>query len=128
MTADTIYTGGNNITITDFVVTPLDQMFLLWTCVNRVSRAGVVIGPDQRITPLEALKAITINAAYQYSEEKSKGSLEAGKLADLVILDKNPLTVDPMTIKDIKVVETIKEGVTIFPALANAPKPLTEQQ
>jgi len=98
---------------TDFVVAPLDQLFVMWTAVNRVSRAGVVIGPDQRITPLEALKAITINAAYQYSEEDSKGSLEPGKLADLVILDRNPLKVDPMTIKDIRVVETIKEGKTI---------------
>ena len=58
-------------------------------------------------TALEALKAITINAAIQYSEEGSKGSLEPGKLADLVILDKNPLKVDPMAIKGIKVVETI---------------------
>ena len=99
---------------TDFVVAPIDQMFVLWSAVNRISRAGVVIGPDQRITPLEALKAITINAAYQYGEEGSKGSLEPGKLADLVILDRNPLTVDPMTIKDIKVVETIKEGKTIY--------------
>ncbi len=99
---------------TDFVVVPLDQMFVMWTAVNRISRGGVVIGPDQRVTPMEALKAITINAALQYSEEKSKGSLEPGKLADLVILDKNPLTVDPMAIKDIKVVETIKEGKTIY--------------
>jgi predicted amidohydrolase YtcJ len=101
---------------TDFVVAPLDQLFVMWTAVNRVSRSGVVIGPDQRITPMEALKAITINAAYQYAEEGSKGSLEPGKLADLVILDKNPLKVDPMTIKDIKVVETIKEGKTIYAA------------
>lgn len=99
---------------TDFVVAPLDQMFVIWTAVNRISRGGVVIGPDQRITPMEALKAITINAAYQYSEEASKGSLEPGKLADLVILDRNPLTVDPMTIKDIRVIETIKEGKTIY--------------
>lgn len=101
---------------TDFVVVPLDQMFVMWTAVNRISRGGVVIGPDQRITAMEALKAITINAAYQYSEEKSKGSLEPGKLADLVILDKNPLKVDPLAIKDIKVVETIKEGKTIYKA------------
>jgi predicted amidohydrolase YtcJ len=101
---------------TDFVVAPLDQMFVMWTAVNRVSRAGVVIGPDQRVTPMEALKAITINSALQYSEEKSKGSLEPGKLADLVILDKNPLKVDPMAIKDVKVVETIKEGKTIYKA------------
>ncbi len=99
---------------TDFVVTPLDQMFVMWTAVNRISRDGVVIGPDQRITPLEALKAITINAAYQYGEEKYKGTLENGKLADLVILDKNPLKVDPLTIKDIKVVATIKEGKSIY--------------
>ena len=101
---------------TDFVVTPLDQMFLLWTAVNRVSRNGVVIGADQRVTPLEALKAVTINAAIQYSEEKTKGSIEPGKLADLVVLDKNPLTVAPDAIKDIKVLETIKEGKTIYSA------------
>lgn len=101
---------------TDFVVTPLDPMFLVWTAVNRVSRNGVAIGPGQRVTPLEALKAITINAAYQYGEEASKGSLEPGKLADLVILDRNPLEVEPMAIKDIRVVETIKEGATIYPA------------
>jgi hypothetical protein len=101
---------------TDFVVAPLDPMFVIWTAVNRISRGGVVIGPDQRVTALEALKAITINAAYQYGEEASKGSLEPGKLADLVILDGNPLSVDPLAIKDIRVVETIKEGKTIFPA------------
>jgi hypothetical protein len=99
---------------TDFVVAPLDQMFVIWTAVNRISRSGVVIGPDQRVTPMEALKAITINAAYQYDEQNSKGSLEAGKLADMVILDGNPLKVDPMKIKDIKVVETLKEGKTIY--------------
>jgi len=101
---------------TDFVVAPLDQMFVMWTAVNRISRDGVVIGPDQRITQLEALKAITINAAYQYMEQTSKGSLENGKRADLVILDKNPLKVDPIAIKDIKVVETIKDGKTIYTA------------
>jgi len=72
---------------TDFVVTPLDQMFVVWTAVNRVSRSGAVIGADQRVTPLEALKAITINAARQYREDDQKGSLEVGKLADLVILE-----------------------------------------
>ncbi|WP_373138131.1 amidohydrolase [Mycobacterium marinum] len=99
---------------TDFNVTPLDQMFVLWTAVNRVSRGGEVIGEDQRVTALEALKAITINAAYQYSEEQSKGSITVGKLADLVIVDNNPLTVDPMKLKDIAVLETIKEGRTIY--------------
>jgi predicted amidohydrolase YtcJ len=99
---------------TDYAVAPLDQMLVLWTAVNRVSRTGAVIGPDERATPIQALKAITINGARIYREEASKGSLEAGKLADMVILDKNPLKVDPMTIKDIKVVETIKEGKVIY--------------
>jgi predicted amidohydrolase YtcJ len=101
---------------TDFVVAPLDQMFMMWSAVNRVSRAGAVIGADQRVTPLEALKAQTINVAHQYGEQATKGSLEPGKLADLVILDRNPLKVEPMAIKDIKVVETIKEGKTIYRA------------
>jgi len=63
---------------------------------------------------MDALKSITINAAYQYFEEKTKGSLEPGKLADFVILDKNPLKVEPMTIKEIQVVETVKEGESIY--------------
>jgi len=65
---------------------------------------------------MDALRAITINAAYQYGEEKTKGSIEPGKIADLVILDKNPLKVNPNTIKDIKVLETIKEGHTVYSA------------
>ncbi|HEY6597726.1 MAG TPA: amidohydrolase family protein, partial [Pseudomonadales bacterium] len=94
----------------------LDQLFMLWSAVNRVSRAGAVIGADQRVTPLEGLKAQTINVARQYGEESTKGSIEPGKLADLVILDGNPLTVEPMAIKDIAVVETIKDGTTIYRA------------
>ena len=101
---------------TDFNVAPIDQLFVLWTAVNRVTREGNVLGASERVTPLEGLKALTIHPAYWYREETSKGSLEAGKLADLVILDRNPLTVDPMTIKDIRVVETIKEGRTIYAA------------
>jgi predicted amidohydrolase YtcJ len=66
------------------------------------------------LTPYEALQSITINGAYQYFEENTKGSLKAGKLADLVILDMNPLKVNAMTIKDIKVMETIKEGKSIY--------------
>jgi predicted amidohydrolase YtcJ len=82
--------------------------------VNRRTPSGLVIGPDERVTPYQALKAVTAHAAWQIKEERSKGSLEVGKLADLVILERNPLTVDPATIKDIAVVETIKEGRTIF--------------
>lgn len=84
--------------------------------VNRTTRSGKVLGPEQRVSVMNALKSITINAAYQYFEEKTKGSLESGKLADFVILDKNPLKVEPKGIKDIKVVETIKEGKSIYVA------------
>ena len=100
----------------DYIVTPLDQLFTVWSAVNRVSRSGKVIGPEQRITPEEALHAITLGGAWQYGEEASKGSISEGKLADLVILDGNPLTVDPMAIKDIRVLATYKEGEQIYAA------------
>jgi predicted amidohydrolase YtcJ len=96
------------------VVPPDILMNLVWTGVNRVSRSGAVIGPNERVSPYWALKAVTDYAAYQHFEERSKGTLSVGKLADLVILDKNPLKVKPLTIKDIAVVETIKDGVTVF--------------
>ena len=105
-----------------------DSMQLLATAVNRTTRTGHVLGPQHRLTPLVALKAMTLWPAYQHFEEKTKGSLEVGKLADLVILDQNPLTVDPKTINQIKIIETIKEGVTVFPAVASVDKPLTESQ
>lgn len=110
---------------TDFVVAPLDQMTMFWSAVNRVSCGGAEIGPAQRVTPCESLKAMTQWVAEQYGELDSKGTLEAGKQADLVILDKDPLKVNPMDIKDIKVVETIKDGVTIYPASAGFDTPLT---
>jgi len=94
--------------------------------VNRRTPSGLVIGPDQRVTPYLGLKAVTAHAAWQLKEEKSKGTLEVGKLADLVILARNPLKGDPATIKDITVVETIKEGRTIFrkdPAVKAAQAP-----
>jgi hypothetical protein len=88
----------------------------IWSAVNRQTRSGFVLGKDQCLTPLEALKALTIWAAYQHFEEDQKGSIEVGKLADFAILAGNPLTVDPMAIRDIEVVETIKEGKTVFKA------------
>lgn len=82
--------------------------------VNRTSRSGKVMGPDERTTPLEALKAVTLWGAYQHFEEDRKGSIEVGKLADLVILSANPLTVPTPDIGDILVMETIKEGRTVW--------------
>lgn len=99
---------------TDFGVTPINQLFLLWTSVERKSRSGKVIGPDERLTPIEGLRAITINGAYEYFEEKTKGSIETGKLADLVILSDDITTIDPSKIKEVQVLETIKEGKTVF--------------
>ena len=98
----------------DATVTPIDPIFTIWTAVNRVSRSGAIIGQAERTTPYLALQAITSFAAYEFFDENLKGTLTAGKLADFVILDKNPLKVPPMEIKNIKVVETIKEGKTIF--------------
>jgi predicted amidohydrolase YtcJ len=106
----------------DFLVTPLDTMFILWSAVNRLSRSGQTIGPDERISVLDGLKALTIDGAYQYFEEDRKGSITAGKLADLVILSANPMKVDPATIKDIRVLETIKEGRTVFTSSSQVEK------
>ena len=66
----------------------------VWCAVNRVTRRGVQLAKDECISALDALKAVTVNAAYQYFEEDKKGSIEVGKLADFVVLDQNPLTVD----------------------------------
>ena len=82
--------------------------------VNRRTASGVVVGPDERVSPYDGLRAVTAMAAYQIKEEKTKGTLEPGKLADMVILEKNPLKVDPLTIKDIQVLETLKEGQTVY--------------
>ena len=99
---------------TDFNVAPLDQIFTIHTAVNRISRSGQTIGADERITPLQALEAITIDGARLYGEEATKGSIEAGKLADLVILSANPITVAPAAIETILVEETIKDGKTVW--------------
>jgi predicted amidohydrolase YtcJ len=99
---------------TDFNVAPLDQIFTIHTAVNRLSRSGQTIGADEQITPLEALEAITIDGARLYGEEAKKGSIEVGKLADLVVLSANPLTTPPATLGAIRVEETIKEGKTVW--------------
>jgi predicted amidohydrolase YtcJ len=90
------------------------MMRLMWTAVNRTTRTGKVLGEAQRVSPIEALRAMTIDAAYAYHEEDSKGSIEVGKRADFVILERNPLTVPTDDIKDIKIVQTIKDGKTTY--------------
>jgi predicted amidohydrolase YtcJ len=91
-----------------------NSIMILYSTVNRISRSGDVIGPQERISPYDALQSITSWAAYQYFEEKTKGSIKTGKLADFVILDKNPLKGDPKKIIDIQVLETIKEGKSVY--------------
>ncbi len=91
-----------------------DSMRVLDATVTRRSRSGDIIGPEQRVDVMTALKAMTIWPAWQHFEEGTKGSIEAGKLADFVILDKDPTSVDPETLDQIKVLETIKEGVVVF--------------
>ena len=100
----------------DAPVTKPDMLQSVWCAVNRISRGGKTIGRQQKISVGDALKAITYNAAYQYFEEDIKGSIEEGKNADLVLLDRSPLEVSPLEIKDIEVLETIKEGETIYEA------------
>ncbi|GDX96187.1 amidohydrolase [Planctomycetia bacterium] len=108
---------------TDFNVSPLDQLFTIHTAVNRVTRSGKTLGEAERVGPLEALEAITIDGARMYGEEKQKGSIEVGKLADLVVLSANPLTVPAGTIESIRVVETIKEGKTVWRRAAGDDRP-----
>ena len=91
-----------------------DSMRVLDATVTRRSRSGDIIGPDQRVDVITALKAMTIWPAWQKHEEATKGSIEVGKLADFVILSGDPTAVDPETLDQLEVVETIKEGVTVY--------------
>ncbi|WP_425092312.1 amidohydrolase family protein [Tropicimonas sp. S265A] len=93
-----------------------DSMRILDATVTRRSRSNDIIGPAQRVDVLTALKSMTIWPAYQHFEEHQKGSLETGKMADLVILSDDPTAIDPETLDSVKVLETIKEGETIYQA------------
>ena len=99
---------------TDFNVAPIDQINTISTAVNRRTRSGMILGEGERVTPIEALRAITLDGARLYGEETQKGSIAIEKLADLVILSANPLVVPPETINEITVEETIKEGKTVW--------------
>ena len=98
----------------DSPVIESNMLETIWCATTRETKSGKILGQEERIGVLDAIKAVTINAAYQYFEENLKGSIKEGKIADLVILDKNPLNVEKDEIKDIKIVETIKSGKTIF--------------
>ncbi|MGW8303940.1 MAG: amidohydrolase [Desulfobacterales bacterium] len=91
-------------------VTPVNALHSMWVAVNRLTSSGKVLGPDQRITPEQALLAYTREAAITFGIEDQVGTLEPGKYADFVLLSENPLEVDPMKIKDIKIDTTVMNG------------------
>ncbi len=108
---------GINFTLHQDPPVKLPNMVLaIHNAVNRKTQSGRVLGEDLTIPVMEAIKGVTINGAYQYFEEDTKGSIEVGKIADFVILDKNPLEVSKDDLLNIKVLETIKGGNTIFKA------------
>lgn len=98
----------------DSPIVPPDIMRLVAITVNRETRSGLILGPDQRATVMEALHAVTLGAAYQYFEEDDKGSITPGKRADLVILERNPLTANPADLANIGIVETFSRGESVF--------------
>ena len=98
----------------DAPVVPPDVLRLIWAGVNRRTRSGDILGPQERISVMAAIRAVTVNAAFQNFEEDRKGSLETGKVADLVVLSANPLEVHPEALADIVVEETFSRGRSIY--------------
>lgn len=108
-----IYFSNHN----DTFVTPIDPLLSVWSAANRLTSSGMVLGELQTIPVMEALRSVTNWAAMQACEEDIKGSLEPGKLADMVILEENPLTVDKVKIKDIKICATIVGNQVVYGSL-----------
>lgn len=100
----------------DAPVLPPDMLETVWCAVNRLTAAGLLLGPEERIPAADALRAVTVNAARQYFEEGEKGALAPGMRADLTILSKDPLAVPPAELRGIRVLATIKDGVCIWTA------------
>jgi len=100
----------------DFNVTPLDPFFIIWSAMARESRTGIILGADQRVDAYTALQGLTTGPAWQMFEENRKGMIKAGMLADFVVLSADPVKTDVTQIRDLEVLETIKEDKTIFPA------------
>jgi len=97
----------------DTPVVPMEPLQAVWSQVHRITHGGEVLGPEQRIGVMEALRGVTIDAAWQVFQEDNRGSLEPGKYADLVVLSGNPLD-DPMALRDLQVVRTVIGGVTVY--------------
>ena len=99
---------------TDYPPGPFEPLLGIQSCVTRTDSRGNEWGPNQKVTVEEALRIYTRHSAYASFEEATKGSIEVGKLADLVVLGADPTQVDPMTIKDIPVERTIVGGKTVY--------------
>jgi len=97
----------------DTPVTPMLPLQAVWSTVHRITYGGDVLGPEQRVGVMEALRAVTIDAAWQIFEEDNRGSLEPGKFADMIILSGSPLD-DPMAMRELNVETTMVGGATIF--------------
>ncbi len=107
--------AGINVTQTsDYPPGPFEPMMAIQSSVTRTDMSGNVWGPSQKITVEQAIKVGTINGAFASYEENIKGSLEAGKLADLVVLDEDPTQVDPNAIIDIKIQRTMVNGKWVY--------------
>ena len=100
----------------DAPVVPPDMIRLIWAMANRLTRSGQVLGEAQRLDTLEALRAVTANAAYQSFEECCKGTLTPGKQADLVVLSRDPLSMPAEDLLGLEVVETVSRGATVYVA------------
>jgi predicted amidohydrolase YtcJ len=98
----------------DYPISAAEPLLRIHDMVNRTSAEGKVYGPKQRCTVEQALRAFTLGSAYAEFAEQHKGSIEAGKLADFVVLDRDPRAVDPKAIKDISVLRTVIGGKTVF--------------
>ena len=98
----------------DAPVVPPDMIRLLWSTTNRKTRSGKVLGEEQKISTYSALEAMTINAAFQHFEDDIKGSIEVGKLADLVVLSEDPLSIPVNELLELKIMATYSHGKEIF--------------
>ena len=94
----------------DLPMAPADPLFLAWCAVNRVTPSGRVAGPEQRIGVEDALRAVTVEAAYSWRKENDLGSIAPGKIASFTVLEEDPFAVEPMKLKDVPIWGTVYEG------------------
>jgi predicted amidohydrolase YtcJ len=94
----------------DAPITPLAPLFTAWCAVNRRTATGRQLGPAECITVDQALRAITLGAAWTLKLDHEVGSLEVGKRADLCVLHEDPTAVDPMALKDLRIAGTMLCG------------------